>query len=214
MPLVVALAIGVGTLPRLLATRAIVYGGQISFCLYMLHELVHTSWNWAARQFDLTLTGGPGKLIVARPVRAVPTGGGAALPRGGGAGRKWLRRMLDARPPTDDLRRDTAGSTEGGGAVMRTPARDGPLWALTMLTALTVPVTPAAWGAPAASTAPASRIAVIGDSYTTGSTEGGWAQVGRPGLQMLATQGFNDTGGVGRRRCRIRDPRQPRQPVR
>ena len=88
---------------------------------------------------------------------------------------------------------------------MRTLLRATALWALTMLTALTVLVTPAAWGAPAASTAPASRIAVIGDSYTTGSTEGGVGPSGwAPRVwQMLATQGFNVTpevsaeGGAG-----------------
>ena len=47
VPLVITLAIGLGSLPRLLSTRLMVYGGQISFCLYMVHELVHTSWGWA-----------------------------------------------------------------------------------------------------------------------------------------------------------------------
>jgi peptidoglycan/LPS O-acetylase OafA/YrhL len=54
VPLVSALAIGVGSLPRLLSTRVMVYGGQISFCLYMVHELVHTAWTWAVIQFNLT----------------------------------------------------------------------------------------------------------------------------------------------------------------
>ena len=54
VPLVITLAIGVGSLPRLLSTRVMVYGGQISFCLYMVHELVHTSWTWAVVQFELT----------------------------------------------------------------------------------------------------------------------------------------------------------------
>ena len=44
VPLVITLAIGMGSLPRLLSTRVMVYGGQISFCLYMVHELVHTAW--------------------------------------------------------------------------------------------------------------------------------------------------------------------------
>ena len=33
-----------------------VYCGHISFSLYMVHELVHTAWNWAAAQFDIVLT--------------------------------------------------------------------------------------------------------------------------------------------------------------
>ncbi|MFY2861761.1 acyltransferase family protein [Mycobacterium sp. THU-M104] len=54
VPLVITLAVGVGSLPRLLSTRVVVYGGQISFCLYMVHELVHTAWAWAVIQFNLT----------------------------------------------------------------------------------------------------------------------------------------------------------------
>ena len=54
VPLVIALAVGAGSLPRLLSTRLMVYGGQISFCLYMVHELVHTAWGWAVAQFELT----------------------------------------------------------------------------------------------------------------------------------------------------------------
>ena len=40
MPLVVTLAIGVGSLPALLSTRLLVYGGQISFSVYMVHEMI------------------------------------------------------------------------------------------------------------------------------------------------------------------------------
>jgi peptidoglycan/LPS O-acetylase OafA/YrhL len=38
-----ALAIGAGSLPAFLSTRMMVFGGQISFCVYMVHELVHTA---------------------------------------------------------------------------------------------------------------------------------------------------------------------------
>jgi peptidoglycan/LPS O-acetylase OafA/YrhL len=64
VPLVLTLAMGVGSLPKLLSIRVMVFGGQISFCLYMVHELVHTAWIWAAQQFQLTLQGYPGKLVV------------------------------------------------------------------------------------------------------------------------------------------------------
>ena len=57
VPLVIALAIGAGSLPALLSTRLMVYGGQISFCLYMVHELVHTAWNWATQQFEFPSPG-------------------------------------------------------------------------------------------------------------------------------------------------------------
>jgi len=33
-----------------------VYGGYISFSLYMVHELVHTAWNWLSAQFEIVLT--------------------------------------------------------------------------------------------------------------------------------------------------------------
>ncbi len=55
VPLVMTLAIGVGTLPALLSTRLVVYLGHISFSLYMVHELVHTTWNWMVMQFGLRL---------------------------------------------------------------------------------------------------------------------------------------------------------------
>jgi len=53
VPLVVTLAIGIGSLPRLLSTRVMVYCGHISFSLYMVHELVHTAWNWTTAQFEI-----------------------------------------------------------------------------------------------------------------------------------------------------------------
>jgi peptidoglycan/LPS O-acetylase OafA/YrhL len=55
LPLVVALAVGAGTLPRVLSTGVLVYGGQISFGLYMVHELVHTAWIWAMAQYQIVL---------------------------------------------------------------------------------------------------------------------------------------------------------------
>lgn len=55
MPLVVTLAIGAGTLPALLSTRVLVYGGQVSFGLYMVHELVHTAWLWVMAQYHITM---------------------------------------------------------------------------------------------------------------------------------------------------------------
>jgi peptidoglycan/LPS O-acetylase OafA/YrhL len=98
-PLVVALAIGVGTLPRLLATRLMVLGGQVSFCLYMVHELVHTVWSWAAEQFGLPLHGTGGKLIVAG-LMALSLGASVLLYRTvEEPARKWMRSMIDTRTP-------------------------------------------------------------------------------------------------------------------
>lgn len=100
VPLVVTLAIGTGTLPSLLSLRALTYGGQISFSLYMVHEIVHTAWNWAVLQFELTLAG-PGGIWLLLGVFAVAFAGAAALyhfveePA-----RRWMRRMVDVRDAT------------------------------------------------------------------------------------------------------------------
>jgi peptidoglycan/LPS O-acetylase OafA/YrhL len=98
VPLVIALAIGVGGLPRMLSTRAMVYGGQISFCLYMVHELVHTAWGWAVEQFELTPADNPWKWNVVG-LLAIAVGMSILLyhfveePA-----RRWMRRMVDVRP--------------------------------------------------------------------------------------------------------------------
>ena len=55
LPLVAALAVGAGALPGLLSTRLMVYGGQVSFGLYMGHELVHTAWLWIVAQYQISL---------------------------------------------------------------------------------------------------------------------------------------------------------------
>ncbi|MGB2922986.1 MAG: acyltransferase [Mycobacterium sp.] len=102
VPLVVTMAIGVGTLPALLSTPIVVYLGHISFSLYMVHELVHTAWNWAVMQFDITLTPSLSAKIVVLGLIAV-AGIGAALlyhlveePA-----RRWMRRMVDTKAPQE-----------------------------------------------------------------------------------------------------------------
>ncbi|MDZ7886803.1 MAG: acyltransferase [Mycobacterium sp.] len=97
VPLVVMLSIGAGTLPGLLSTRILVYGGQISFSLYMVHELVHTAWNWAAEQFELVLASPAGPWLLTA-IFAVTLACSALLyhvveePA-----RHWMRRMVDIR---------------------------------------------------------------------------------------------------------------------
>jgi len=98
VPLVVTLAIGVGALPSLLATRVLVYGGQISFAFYMVHELVHTAWKWAAQQFELTLQGAGGPWLLLGIV-AVAVAGAVALYHGvEEPARKWMRSMVESGP--------------------------------------------------------------------------------------------------------------------
>ncbi|MBJ7339138.1 acyltransferase [Mycolicibacterium sp.] len=64
MPLVVALALGMGTLPALLSTRLLVYGGQVSFGLYMVHELVHTAWLWIMAQYQISMAPSIGAKLI------------------------------------------------------------------------------------------------------------------------------------------------------
>jgi peptidoglycan/LPS O-acetylase OafA/YrhL len=103
IPLVVTLAVGAGTLPRLLSTRVMVYCGHISFGLYMVHELVHTAWNWTVAQFELTLGSDVAGKLTFIGLLAIAVGGAAALyhfveePA-----RRWMRRMVDAREPRAD----------------------------------------------------------------------------------------------------------------
>jgi peptidoglycan/LPS O-acetylase OafA/YrhL len=98
---VMTLAIGTGSLPWLLSTRLMVYGGQISFCLYMVHELMHTAWIWTAEQFQLTLHDDVGKLLVVG-LLAITLGAAIVLfhfveePA-----RRWMRRMVDVRKMVD-----------------------------------------------------------------------------------------------------------------
>jgi peptidoglycan/LPS O-acetylase OafA/YrhL len=97
VPLVVTLAIGAGTLPRLLSTRVMVYLGQVSFGLYMVHEIVHNAWIWAAKQFELTLSGSAGIWILLG-LLGVALGVACLMyhlveePA-----RRWMRRMVDVR---------------------------------------------------------------------------------------------------------------------
>src|ERR1700730_7475777 len=97
VPLVITLAIGLGSLPRLLSTRLMVYGGQISFCPYMVHELVHTAWGWAVEEVGLVPQDNPWKVSVIG-LLAIAVGISILLyhlveePA-----RRWMRRMVDIR---------------------------------------------------------------------------------------------------------------------
>jgi peptidoglycan/LPS O-acetylase OafA/YrhL len=98
VPLVMTLAIGVGSLPRLLSTRIMVYGGYISFSLYMVHEIVHTAWNWFTAQFEIVLTPSWSAKLTMVGVFAVALLGAVLLyhfveePA-----RIWMRRMVKTR---------------------------------------------------------------------------------------------------------------------
>nr|WP_128619470.1 acyltransferase [Mycobacterium lepraemurium] len=97
VPLVISLAVGLGSLLRVLSDRAMVYGGKISFCLYMVHELVHTSWGWAVKQFELVTQDNPWKWNVIG-LLAIALAGVVVLYHGvEEPARRWMRKMVDVR---------------------------------------------------------------------------------------------------------------------
>ncbi|CPZ56873.1 Putative acyltransferase [Mycobacteroides abscessus] len=99
VPLVMALAVGIGPLPTVLSTRIMVYGGQISFGLYMVHELVHVSWTWATKQFELSLLDpGGGWIVIGLLVLAVILSM-ALYHWVEEPGRRWMRRMIGVTKP-------------------------------------------------------------------------------------------------------------------
>lgn len=100
IPLVITLAVGLGSLPRLLSARVMVYGGQISFCLYMVHELVHTSWGWAVEQFELTPweSDSPWKWNVLGLFAIALALSSLLYHFVEEPARRWMRRMVDVRP--------------------------------------------------------------------------------------------------------------------
>jgi peptidoglycan/LPS O-acetylase OafA/YrhL len=72
----------------------------------MVHELVHTAWNWAAIQFEIMLDEGATAakwmvcgLLAASTLLSVLLFHGVEEP-----GRRWMRRMIGARPETAQVR--------------------------------------------------------------------------------------------------------------
>lgn len=97
VPLVITLAIGLGSLPWVLSTRLMVYGGEISFCLYMVHELVHTTWGWAVLQFELTPQDNPWKWNVIGLIVIALLLSSLMYHFVEEPARRWMRRMIGAR---------------------------------------------------------------------------------------------------------------------
>lgn len=181
MPLVVALSIGAGTLPALLSTRPMVYGGQISFSLYMIHEPVHTVWNWMVAQYTLVLSKMEAKVAVIALIAVAVAAAMALYHVVEEPARRWMRRMVE--PP---------GSAAPAG---RVPAPGDPVGAALLrgAAALAVAAVALSVAVPAARAASPSRIAVVGDSYTAGSSEGGngprgWTEIA---WQLLAAEGVD-----------------------
>jgi peptidoglycan/LPS O-acetylase OafA/YrhL len=106
---------GVGSLPRLLSTRVLVYGGQISFCLYMVHELVHTAWTWAVVQFQLTpwQSDSPWKWNILGLIAFAIALSSLMYHFVEEPARRWMRRMVDIRPAPPEAEADEPASTRG-----------------------------------------------------------------------------------------------------
>jgi peptidoglycan/LPS O-acetylase OafA/YrhL len=115
VPLVITLAVGMGSLPRLLSTRVLVYGGQISFCLYMVHELVHTAWTWAVVQFQLTpwQSDSPWKWNILGLIAFAIALSSLMYHFVEEPARRWMRRMVDIRPAPPEAEADEPVSTKG-----------------------------------------------------------------------------------------------------
>ncbi|KUH81105.1 MULTISPECIES: acyltransferase [unclassified Mycobacterium] len=102
VPLLFTLAIGSGTLPWLLSLRPIVYLGHVSFSLYMVHELVHTTWNWMVAQFELQLSPDlTGKLIMVALLGTALIGAVMLYHFVEEPARKWMRGMMSAPTRSD-----------------------------------------------------------------------------------------------------------------
>jgi peptidoglycan/LPS O-acetylase OafA/YrhL len=114
VPLVITLAVGMGSLPRLLSTRVMVYGGQISFCLYMVHELVHTAWKWAVVQFQLTPwhSDSPWKWNLIGLIAIAAVFSSLMYHFVEEPARHWMRRMVDIRPATANAELDESASAK------------------------------------------------------------------------------------------------------
>ncbi|MGV0633477.1 acyltransferase [Mycolicibacillus trivialis] len=97
VPLVVTLTVGTGVLTRLLSTRLLVYGGQISFALYMVHEIVHTAWDWIAAEHQVVLNPAGGKLVVVGTIGVSVAAAALLYHLVEEPARRWMRRMVEVR---------------------------------------------------------------------------------------------------------------------
>ncbi|MFV0496353.1 acyltransferase family protein [Mycobacterium sp.] len=111
VPLVILLAVGLSGLPWILSTRLMVYGGEISFSLYMVHELVHTVWGWSVAQFELTPQDTPWKWNVVALIVIALALSSLMYHLVEEPARHWMRRMAGARAVPAGHRPDDSPST-------------------------------------------------------------------------------------------------------
>lgn len=131
VPLVVSLSIGAGSLPGFLSLRPLVYLGHISFSLYMVHEIVHTAWNWAVLQFEIVLVPSLwAKAVVVGLILGALLASAALYHFVEEPARLWMRRMVDVRRLPVDIRTEKAAhgtlkSVHDSGDTDSAPARAG-----------------------------------------------------------------------------------------
>ena len=86
-----------------LSTRTMVYLGHISFSLYMVHEIVHTAWNWVAAQYEITLSPSwTAKLVFVGLIALSGVPAAALYHLVEEPARHWMRHMLDSGPKHAD----------------------------------------------------------------------------------------------------------------
>lgn len=211
MPLVVTLAIGSGTLPAILSTRPLVYGGQISFSLYMIHEPVHTIWNWAAVQYTIVMPKSVAKVVVVGLIAIAVLAAMALFHWVEEPARRWMRRMVDTRDVHDAVPTAPAAEEPERRAVLQGAAAVIAV-ALAAGSGVAVSGAAAVVSAPVARASDAAKIAVIGDSYTAGSSEGGngvrawpsiaWDLLAAEGVEVDADVAAEGGAGYGQRGVR------------
>ena len=99
LPLVVALAVGTGPLAALLSTRLMHYGGRISFSLYMIHEPIHTSWDWMVRQYRIALPMSGAKVAAIGLILTAILAAMALYHFVEEPAQRWMRRMIPREVP-------------------------------------------------------------------------------------------------------------------
>lgn len=124
LPVVVALSVGTGSLPAVLSTRLMHYGGRISFSLYMIHEPVHTVWDWAVRQYHIVLPMTQAKIAAVGLIAAAIGAAMLLYHLVEEPAQRWMRRMADSRDVRSGTRPGRLKAVGGPGETR--PARASP----------------------------------------------------------------------------------------
>lgn len=101
LPLIVTLAVGTTGIARLLALRPFVFGGQVSYSLYLVHGLVIATllglWHHSRHDSTVQPVGAPLLLLVPVVLGVMFVLAWLLYRTVEEPGRRWIRRMVDAR---------------------------------------------------------------------------------------------------------------------